>query len=178
MNQENISLETKRLRLVPMTYDFVLKVIANDLSVYELLGVTKTETWPENTDIKEILHIIRDSLKDKTKPDGFDAWLFISKENHTIVGDGGFKGLPDENGVIDMGYAIVEAERQKGLALEAVSALLNWGLLQNGVNAVTADCLHDNIPSIKILTKIGMQEVERKDGMIFFRINKQKLLAN
>lgn len=120
----NISLETKRLRLVPMTYDFILKVIKNDLSAYELLGATKTETWPEATDIKDILHILRDTLKNKPKPDGFDAWLFISKENGTIVGDGGFKGSPDENGIIDMGYAIIECQRRKGFALEAVSALL------------------------------------------------------
>lgn len=169
MNQENILLETERLRLVPMTFEFVSKVLANDLSAYELLGAIKTETWPENTDIKDILHIIWDSLKDKTKPDGFDAWLFISKKDQIIVGDGGFKGAPDENGVIDMGYAIVESSRQKGFALEAVTALLKWGLSQDGVKAVTADCLHDNIPSIKILTKIGMHEVDRRDGMIFFR---------
>lgn len=172
--QKNISLETKRLRLVPMTYDFILKVIQDDLSAYDLLGAIKTETWPESADIKDILHILRDSLKVKPNPDGFDAWLFICKKDGTIVGDGGFKGSPDENGIIDMGYAIIEPQRRKGFALEAVTALLEWGLSQDGVTAVTADCLDDNIPSIKILTKIGMDEVERKDGMIFFQIPKPR----
>lgn len=125
---ESILIETKRLRLIPMTYDFVVKIMENDSSAYSLIGAVKTETWPEAADIKDILHIIRDSLSHKSKPDGFDSWVFINKEDNRIVGDGGFKGSPDENGIIDMGYAIVETERRKGLALEAASALLKWGL--------------------------------------------------
>lgn len=171
MIQHNISLETKRLRLVPMTYDFILKVTDNDLSAYDLLRAVKTETWPESADIKDIFHILRDILKDKPNPDGFDAWLFINKENNTIVGDGGFKGAPDENGVIDIGYAIIEPQRRKGFALEAVTALLEWGLSQDNVKTVTADCLVDNIPSIKMLRKIGMNEVEKKDGVLYFQIS-------
>lgn len=172
MTQNNVSLETKRLRLVPMTYNFILKVMENDLSAYDLLGAIKPDTWPESAEIKGILHILRDNLKDKPQPDGFDAWLFINKENDTIIGDGGFKGSPDENGIIDMGYAIMECQRRKGFALEAVTALLEWGLSQNCVTAVTADCRDDNIPSVRILTRIGMHEVERKDGMIFFQVSK------
>ncbi len=168
---ESISIDTKRLRLLPMTYDFVIKIMENDLSAYNLIGAVKTEMWPEAADIKDILHIIRDSLGHKPNPDGFDSWIFINKEDNRIIGDGGFKGSPDENGVIDIGYAIVEAQRRKGFALEAVSALLKWGLSQSCVTAVTADCLESNIPSIKILTKLGMNEIERKDGMIFFRIS-------
>ena len=171
--QKNISIETKRLYLVPMNYDFILKVMENDISAYDLLGAVKTELWPESADIKDILHIIRDNLKSKPYPDGFDAWLFISKENRTVVGDGGFKGIPDGNGVIDIGYAIIEAQRQKGFAFEAVSALLKWGLSQDGVTAITADCLNNNIPSINLLIKIGMSEIEKKDGLLFYRIERE-----
>lgn len=171
MIEENISIDTKRLRLLPMTYDFVVKIIENDLSAYNLIEAVKTEMWPESADIKDILHIIRDSLSHKAKPDGFDSWIFINKEDNSIIGDGGFNGSPDEKGIIDIGYAIVETQRKKGFALEAVSALLKWGLSQGCVTAVTADCLESNIPSIKILTRLGMNEIERKDGMIFFRIS-------
>lgn len=172
MIRSSISLETKRFRLVPMTYNFIVKVMENDLSAYALLGTVKAEGRPEAADIKDIFPILRDSLKNKPNPDGFDAWLFINKENDTIVGDGGFKGCPDGDGVIDMGYAIIECQRRKGYGIEAVTALLEWGLAQHGVTAITADCLDDNIPSIRILTRIGMHEVERKDGMLFFQITK------
>lgn len=171
----NISINTRRLRIVPMTYDFVLRVMSNDPSAYSLIDAVKTEMWPETADIKDILHIIRDSLSNKPNPDGFDAWLFISKEDNSIVGDGGFKGTPDKNGIIDIGYAVVEAQRRKGFAMEAVSALINWGLSQDGVTAVTADCLDDNIPSIKILRKLGMVEIDRKDGIIFYQISNPAL---
>ena len=169
MTQSNVTLETQRLRLVPMTYDFVRGVIAQDHSAYELLGAVKTETWPENAEIMDILPMILGNLEDRPVPDGFDAWLFISKEDHSVVGDGGFRGCPDEQGVIDMGYAIIEAQRGKGYATEAVSALLEWGLTQRGVSAVTADCQEHNLPSLTILTKLGMQEIDKRDGCLFFK---------
>lgn len=155
---------------MPMTYDFVIKVMASDSSAYGLLGAVKTKTWPEDMDIKDILHLIRDNLKNIDVPTGFDSWLFINNQDNTVVGDGGFRGAPDENGVIELGYAIIAAQRKKGFGFEAASALLEWGLVQDGVNTVTADCLDNNVPSIKILSKLGMKETERKDGMIFYHI--------
>ena len=170
MIHSGIYLETERLLLIPMSYDFVSRIIQDDSTVYLDLGLKKVDEWPEKADIKDILELVRDSLKEKSEPDGFDAWLFVNKVDMSIVGDGGFKGNPDEEGNIDLGYAIIESQRQMGLAYEAASALLNWGLSQAGVNAVTADCLQDNVPSVKILSKLGMEEVKREDGMIYFRI--------
>ena len=141
MIHSGIYLETERLLLIPMSYDFVSRIIQDDSTVYLDLGLKKV-----------------------------DEWLFVNKVDMSIVGDGGFKGNPDEEGNIDLGYAIIESQRQMGLAYEAASALLNWGLSQAGVNAVTADCLQDNVPSVKILSKLGMEEVKREDGMIYFRI--------
>ncbi len=162
-------IETERLRIVPMTYDFVLKIMNGDSSAYELLGAIKTESWPEKADIRNILHMISNSLKDKDTPDGFDAWLFIDKKDSSIVGDGGFKGVPNENGLIDIGYAIIEAKRKQGFGFEAVSALFRWGMAQPLVKGITADCLEDNLPSTRILSKLGLHESERKEGLIYFK---------
>lgn len=174
MIYSGIYLETERLLLIPMNYDFVSRIIQGDSSVYLDLGLKKVDEWPEKADIKDILEFVRDSLKEKSEPDGFDAWLFVNKVDMSIVGDGGFKGNPDEEGNIDLGYAIIEPQRQKGLAYEAASALLDWGLSREEVNAVTADCLQDNVPSMEILTKLGMEEVKKEDGMIYYRIRKNK----
>ncbi len=173
MPQHNIFLETERLRLIPMSLEFVSGIINNDSTVYFDFDVKKTDEWPEKADIKDILTLIHDSLSRKSVPDGFDAWLFVNKEDNCIIGDGGFKGSPDEEGHIDIGYAIIESQRNRGLAFEAVSALLHWGLRQKEVKAITADCLDNNFPSIKLLSKLGMKEVKRADGMIFYMICKR-----
>ena len=166
----SLSIETERLKIVPMTYDFVRKLLDNDVSAYEVLGAIKTETWPEKADIWDMLPMIADKLKNCPVPNGFNgAWIFINKTDSSVVGDGGFKGQPDENGIIDLGYGIVETQRRKGFGFEAVSALCKWGLAQPDVKGLSADCSGNNVSSIKLLKKIGLQEVERKDGMIFFK---------
>lgn len=32
----------------------------------------------------------------------------MDKSDNSIVGDGGFKGTPNDNGVIEIGYGIIE----------------------------------------------------------------------
>ena len=165
----SLYIETERLRIVPMTYDFVKKLLDNDVSAYEVLGAIKTETWPEKADIWDILPMMADDLKAHPVNGFSGAWLFINKTDNAVVGDGGFKGLPDENGIIDFGYGIVETQRQKGFGFEAVFALCRWGLAQPNVKGLSADCLENNIPSIKILKKLGLKEIARKNGMVFFK---------
>ena len=170
MTIKGLSIETERLRIVPMTYNFVKKLLDNDVSAYEMLGAIKTETWPEKAEILDILPMVADGLRDCPVPNGFSgAWLFINKADNSVVGDGGFKGLPDKNGIVDFGYSIVETQRRKGFGFEAVSALCKWGLAQPDVKGLSADCSENNVPSIKILKKLGLQEVSRKENMIFFK---------
>lgn len=47
----NFFIETERLRLLPMTYEFVSKVLYNDCTAYKALGVKPIEDWPKDADI-------------------------------------------------------------------------------------------------------------------------------
>ncbi|NSW91893.1 MAG: GNAT family N-acetyltransferase [Firmicutes bacterium] len=42
----------------------------------------------------------------------------------SVIGDASFKGSPDENGMIEIGYGLIEEERKKGYCFEAVDGLL------------------------------------------------------
>lgn len=44
--------------------------------------------------------------------------VFIDKVDRSIVGDGGFKGEPNINCGIDIGYGIVKSRRRNGYALK------------------------------------------------------------
>lgn len=168
--KQNLFLETERLLLVPMTFEFVSKILDGDPALYEEFGIKPIDEWPR-IDLIEILPILKDKLSTKPIPDGFEAWLFVDKLDHSIIGDGGFKGPPDENGVLDIGYGIIESRRRQGFAFEAVTALVKWGLSHNNVKAITADCLKNNIPSINLLKKLGMVEIRQDDELIYFALN-------
>ena len=44
--------------------------------------------------------------------------------------------------------------------------MLDWAFTQSGVQRVTAECLSENISSIRVLEKIGMQHMEIQDDLI------------
>jgi ribosomal-protein-alanine N-acetyltransferase len=160
-------LETNRLLLIPMTVDFIDGLINGDKNAYSLLDIKPSEEWPSE-EIFSVLPMFKQSLMQKEEPTGFDAWIFIDKFEKCIIGDGGFKGEPDENGGIDLGYGIVKSKRRNGYAFEAVSELMRWALSKSNVKYITADCLDENEPSIKLLEKLGMRKTKSEDGISYF----------
>jgi ribosomal-protein-alanine N-acetyltransferase len=115
-------------------------------------------------------HIINYIEKLKKDPDllGWGVWFVTLAESNQIIGDLGFKGKPDEKGIVEVGYGILPEMQNKGIATEAVNAIVNWAFSSPSVQKVAAECLKDNIPSIKVLEKIGMKKTNAANGMIYW----------
>lgn len=167
--------QTENLILRTVALDFISKIIDEDNSAYEDIGVNKTEGWPEEA-LKEVLPIIKENLL-KGVPDKFQVWLFIEKATNTIVGSGGFKGCPNECGEIDLGYGIAEEHRKKGYGFEGAKALLQWAFTEKEVQAVTASCLKTNEPSNKILNKLQMKQIKEDKEYYYFEMRSLKEYA-
>lgn len=103
---------------------------------------------------------------------GWGVWFAVLSINGQAVGDLGFKGKPDISGTVDIGYGIIAETRQKGYASEAVKALIQWAFSTGEVIKVTADCLEDNVPSIRVLEKVGMKTMGVQNGKIYWEIKK------
>ncbi|WP_231637398.1 GNAT family N-acetyltransferase [Paenibacillus sp. FJAT-27812] len=54
--------------------------------------------------------------------------------NRTFIGDTGFKGRPNADGEVDIGYAIMEKERKQGYGVEAAKGLAKWALSEPDVS--------------------------------------------
>ncbi len=59
-----------------------------------------------------------------------------------------------------MKYEIVPEYRCQGYGTEAVSAVVKWAFDKIAVKGIVAYCPEENMPSVKILTRLGMQRVE------------------
>lgn len=90
-----------------------------------------------------------------------------------VIGDLGFKGPPDERGVIDVGYSVVREERGKGYATEAVRALIDWAFGNPVVKTITADCEQANPASAAVLEKIGMKRDGKKGHLLHWKMTKR-----
>ncbi|WP_026688557.1 GNAT family N-acetyltransferase [Alteribacter aurantiacus] len=103
---------------------------------------------------------------------GWGPWLMIDRETHTVIGDGGFKGKPDRSGSVEIGYAIVPSYQNNGFATETVAALIQWGFATGHVNEIKAECHSDNVPSIRVLEKVGMRRENEAEQMIYWTLKK------
>lgn len=163
---------TKRLILVPMTFKMVCSVLDSRYERIEELGYKINCRWPRQ-DTLDILPMVEEGLRKSGETKGFDIWMIVKNENMAIIGDAGFKGGPDQNGEVEIGYGLIEEERRKGYGFEAVYALLSWAFSQDDVKIIKADCLIDNTGSIRILEKCGMRETTRDSELIYWEIERE-----
>jgi RimJ/RimL family protein N-acetyltransferase len=74
-----------------------------------------------------------------------------------LVGYGGFKGPPDAEGTVEVGYAVVAGRQRAGLATEAVGALAGWAFARAEVRRVVAHTYPELHASIRVLEKLGFE---------------------
>lgn len=149
-----MKLETERLTIVPVDHQFVEKLSPEDYKVHGF--------------IKSYL----EKLQEDASLHGWGVWFVIEKETESIVGDIGFKGKP-VNHTVEIGYGIIPSEQGKGYATEAVTGIIDWALSTNLVRKVIAECLEDNIASIKVLEKLGFDRTGTDEKMLKWKLRDQ-----
>jgi RimJ/RimL family protein N-acetyltransferase len=168
MRIENIL--TERLLLIPFTHALTTSILEGNLEVLRELGINIKASWPDNETIETLPRILR-NLEWVEEPSGFESWLIVKQDEMVVIGDAGFKGRPNANGVVDIGYAIIEEERRKGYGFEVAKRLTDWAFDQPGVKYMTGKCLIENVASARILEKLGMEEIFRDSELIYWRMS-------
>ncbi len=82
-------------------------------------------------------------------------WVAVLKEERRIIGSLAFKGPPGKTSEVEIGYGIDPFYHNRGLATEAVGAMVRWALCQDGVEAVIAETANTNVASMRVLQKAG-----------------------
>lgn len=147
-------IKTERLNLIPCEpkhFEAFARDGENELA--ELLGASVAEGWLV---FPEAMSFGYEFLK--TNPDAGNWWmyLFVAAEEKKLVGNGGFKGEPDDAGMVEIGYAIAPAYEGRGLATEAAKNLIDYAFLDSHVQIVQAHTLAEENASVKVLRKLGM----------------------
>lgn len=102
-------------------------------------------------------------LKDDPSLVGWLHFMAMRVADRTLIGDGGFKGKPDQNGVVELGYSIVPEYRKLGYATQVAQALIDFAFTHPEVNATAAHTSVKNIGSMKVLERAGMKVVGEMD---------------
>lgn len=111
-------------------------------------------------------------LKEDSTLLGWGVWFVINQENNTVIGDIGFKGKPNSENIVEIGYGIVPSAQGKGYATEAVQKLIDWAFSNKSINKIVAECLDENIPSIRVLEKLQMKRMGSENNMLKWQLEK------
>ena len=96
------------------------------------------------------------------KLNGFGRWAVINKENNEFLGWCGLKYDKDLDET-DIGFRFFEENWNKGYATESAKACINYGFENLSLKTIIGRAMSDNIASIKVLEKIGLEFVKEFD---------------
>lgn len=151
-------ISTDRLRLVPCTMEMLRAMEAGDNdSLSRLAGATVPEGWPSEG-VRE--HQVPQQLRALDMDANELRWYgrLIVYEG-AIAGVINLKGPPDARSRVEVGYEIAPQYRRRGIAGEALRAVIGWCLKQPGVQAMQARTLPDNKVSAHMLKAMGFERL-------------------
>jgi [ribosomal protein S5]-alanine N-acetyltransferase len=163
-------LETQRLTLLPFTLELKKATLTERARVSEMLEVEIPDAWP-GADLLDALPCFIDVMeKDPAAP----VWdgIIIHKAEHIAIGGIGFHGGPDEAGMVEIGYNIIPVYEGQGYATEMALCVIGWAFHTPDIHVITAECLDDNIGSIRVLEKVGMRRLASEGNMLKWELRK------
>ena len=132
-----------------------------------LLNARIPANWPPPL-IPDALPVWQERLEKEPDAAGWLTWYWIACRwgggEDELVGGGGFKGPPDAQGAVEIGYSVLSQFRGKGYASEAVTALLAWAFAQPQVQLVFAETFRELKSSVHLLEKLGFQQCGAAPG--------------
>ena len=93
---------------------------------------------------------------------GFGRWAVVLKKDQRFIG---FCGLrkDEKTGDVDLGFRFFADYWSQGYATEASHAALHIGFREFGLETIIGRCLRENLASISVLQKLGMQFCEVRE---------------
>lgn len=127
--------------------------LAGNKALAAALGVVVPEGWPPGQHTMEAVKyfIEHPELIEEGWSDYYAIAAATPATPATLVCSIGYQGLP-AGGRVEVGYSVVESWRRRGIATEAVSALVERAR-RYGMRSVIAHALPHNAASIAVLTK-------------------------
>ena len=168
-----LELNTERLRIVALDVENYGLFLYEHGQMLRNLGVTVTTEDIDENFAKMFVESYKQAKKDPINYVWYTNWQIILKSKNLIIGGLCFKGHPDENGYVEIGYGMDPNYLNNGYMTETLNVVINWALAHEAVKGVIAETEKDNIPSQKVLAKNGMEKYKETNDCYWWLINKQ-----
>jgi [ribosomal protein S5]-alanine N-acetyltransferase len=125
-----------------------------------LLGVAPPQSWPPEFNGPQTRAWMRQMLAEHKDEPGYGSWYIVA--DGRLAGICGYKGPPNGNGEVEIGYSVVEGDRRRGVGTGAVRLLVARAFRDPRIGAVIAETIPSRIASQKVLHRCGFALVGRR----------------
>ncbi len=149
---------TPRLRLVHATTAHLnAELVGIEYLARELKAEIPPDWPPEHYDSNVINYVINFLQQNPGQAEWSMRFIVLCESGIlNLIGGCGFKGQPDEKGVVEIGYGLTPTYQKQGYATEAALALIDYAFTDPRVLTVIAHTLPDHSPSIGVMLRAGM----------------------
>ncbi len=155
-------IKSERLRLVPLSAAQLEFLLTRPLQLEAELGFPISRPAASTAVVRHAIRLKQQRLI--SSEDGefpwTTYWLVVITAEQFGAGLMGFKGVPDENGEVEIGYGIDPSCRRKGYTTEAAGTLIDWALEQPACLGVMAWSDKANQASVRVLEKVRMTMIK------------------
>jgi ribosomal-protein-alanine N-acetyltransferase len=166
------ALETARLRLAPWSPEHLLAMIDGAARFEVDAGVRLADGVREMFVSGDVSPAWIAHLRSAPGPDPWTlGFAIVHRDDDRVIGSAGFKGAPDDDGVVEIAYGIAPSYEGCGYATEAARALVAFALERVDVTSVRAHTKPENNSSGRVLAKCGFQQLgevmDPEDGLVW-----------
>ena len=162
-------MKSKRLKLINCDATILNSILKGNKALAKSLQIKVPENWTEFG--KPIFEYSLNQITIDPESKIWWTYLPINIETNTLIGSCGYKGKPDKNGMVEIGYEVAKTYRNLGFATEIANLLLAKAFQKQMVKLVKAHTLAQKNASVKVLQKCGflyVKELEdEEDGKIW-----------
>jgi aminoglycoside 6'-N-acetyltransferase len=120
-----------------------------------------TQGWGNTSPDAVRADIVEMAARRPGDPGGWVQFSLIERATGDLVGDVGLSLADGEPGVMKLGYTVDPAHQGHGYATEAIAALITYAFETLGAEVARAYADADNVPSIRVMEKNGLELIER-----------------
>jgi [ribosomal protein S5]-alanine N-acetyltransferase len=165
-------IETVHLQLLPHSPAHLLALLEGVQQFEEQIGLRAADGLRDFIVSDEVSPAWLAQLRASTVADPWvHGFAVVHRESRSVIGSAGFKGPPDDDGVVEIGYGVVPGYQGRGYATEAAAALVDFAFRCGRVRLVRAHTLPASHASQRVLAKCGFEcigeVVDPEDGLVW-----------
>ncbi|MEO9180158.1 MAG: GNAT family N-acetyltransferase [Acidimicrobiales bacterium] len=159
-----MKVESARITLVPMTL-----LDASAIGSDDRLGRLWAPDFPTDGDVRVASLVEREFISLVTSSWPWGPYVVLKNESGWAIGGIGFKGGPDTDGDVEIGYGISRSCQRKGFATEAVRLMCDIAR-RHGALSLSAETDLGNRASQRVLQNCGFAREPDHNDLAQWRI--------